>query len=113
MNSKTLASGRSSPSNLTVSGVFGLASAMLSHRLPCPVVQRDDGAHHAHPIEVLEIEQVLKAPVQVIGQVRDLLPQCVRWIALHPRSPTAPCVAVLRPSYGTPVGIAAVPRTAE
>src|SRR5882757_6098648 len=70
---KRLASWASPPS--------GATSGILADRLPGLGVQRRDGPHHAHPIRVLEIEQLVERPVQVIGEVGDLLPDGLSRIA--------------------------------
>jgi hypothetical protein len=45
--------------------------------LPRAFVQPGDPLQQTDPIAVFEIEQRVETPVQVIGEVRDLLPDLV------------------------------------
>jgi len=45
--------------------------------LPCAFVQSTDLAEQPDPVTVLEIQQAIKIPVQVVRQEGDLLPQLV------------------------------------
>src|SRR5581483_5792520 len=56
---------------------------ILAHRLPGPFVEGSHGAHHPYSIEVFQVQQVVQRPVQVVGQVGDLLPQRVRRVPHH------------------------------
>jgi hypothetical protein len=52
------------------------ASATLDS-LPRALVQPTDLLQQPDPVAVLEVEQPVKIPVQVVGEVGDLLPQLV------------------------------------
>src|SRR3954453_9049612 len=56
---------------------------ILAPRLPGPLVEGSHRAHHPYSVEMFQIQQVVQRPVQVIGEVGDLLPQCVGGIAHH------------------------------
>src|SRR3954468_7480198 len=56
---------------------------MIPHRLPRSSVQIRDRLDQSRPVGVLEVEQGLQVPVEVIGEVADLLPQSPFGIALH------------------------------
>jgi hypothetical protein len=45
--------------------------------LPCPFVQVAHLLQQPDPVAVLEIEQGVERPVQVVGEVGDLLPELV------------------------------------
>jgi hypothetical protein len=45
--------------------------------LPCPFVQRAYLLQEPDPVAVLEIEQDVERPVQVVGEIGDLLPEFV------------------------------------
>jgi hypothetical protein len=45
--------------------------------LPCAFVQAADLFQEADPVAVLEVEQLVQVPVQVVRQEGDLLPQLV------------------------------------
>jgi hypothetical protein len=45
--------------------------------LPCALVQRADLLEQADAVAVLQVEQPIEVPVQVVRQVGDLLPQLV------------------------------------
>jgi hypothetical protein len=45
--------------------------------LPCAFVQATDLFQQPDPVAVLQIEQLIEVPVQVIGEEGDLLPQLV------------------------------------
>jgi hypothetical protein len=45
--------------------------------LPCAFVQAADLGQEADPVAVLEVEQPVEVPVQVVRQEGDLLPQLV------------------------------------
>src|SRR6478735_8263847 len=68
-NRNRVATGRSPPS-----GVLSLL-AILAHRLPRSIVHGHHGPHHPDAIHVLQVEQVVERPVQVVGQQRYLLPE--------------------------------------
>jgi hypothetical protein len=52
------------------------ASATL-HSCPCAFVQAADLTQQPDPVAVLEVEQPVEIPVQVVRQKGDLLPQLV------------------------------------
>jgi hypothetical protein len=45
--------------------------------LPCALVQAADLLEQADPVAVLQVEQPVEVPVQVVRQEGDLLPQLV------------------------------------
>jgi hypothetical protein len=45
--------------------------------LPCALVQATDLLEQADPVTVLQVEQPVEVPVQVVRQEGDLLPQLV------------------------------------
>jgi hypothetical protein len=45
--------------------------------LPSTLVQTTDLLQKPDPIAVLEVEQAIEVPVQVVREIRDLLPQLV------------------------------------
>jgi hypothetical protein len=45
--------------------------------LPCPFVQRAHLLQQPDPVAVLEVEQDVEGPVQVVGEIGDLLPEFV------------------------------------
>jgi hypothetical protein len=45
--------------------------------LPCPFVQVAHLPQQADPVAVLQVEQRVERPVQVVGEIGDLLPQLV------------------------------------
>jgi hypothetical protein len=45
--------------------------------LPCALVQAADLLEQADPVTVLQVEQPVEVPVQVVRQEGDLLPQLV------------------------------------
>jgi hypothetical protein len=45
--------------------------------LPCPFVQRADLPEQADAVAVLQIQQLVETPVQVVRQEGDLLPELV------------------------------------
>jgi len=45
--------------------------------LPCALVQTADLLEQPDPVAVLEVEQAVEGPVQVVREVGDLLPQLV------------------------------------
>jgi hypothetical protein len=45
--------------------------------LPCALVQGTDLLEQANPVAVLQVEQPVEVPVEVVRQVGDLLPQLV------------------------------------
>jgi len=47
------------------------------HSLPCAFVQAADLLEQPDPVPVLQIEQPVEVPVQVVRQEGDLLPQLV------------------------------------
>jgi hypothetical protein len=47
------------------------------YSLPCAFVQSADLENQPDPVAVFEVEQAVEAPVQVVGEVGDLLPQLV------------------------------------
>jgi hypothetical protein len=47
------------------------------HPLPRPFVELTDLLEQADPVAVLEVEQGVERPVQVVRQVGDLLPDLV------------------------------------
>jgi hypothetical protein len=47
------------------------------HSLPCAFVQAAHLLQEADPVTVLQIEQPIEVPVQVVRQEGDLLPQLV------------------------------------
>jgi hypothetical protein len=53
----------------------------ISQFLPCSSVQSGDLLQQPHPVAVLEVEQVVQPPMQVVGQVAQLLPELVYRIA--------------------------------
>jgi len=53
------------------------ALAIQQHPLQCPLVQVGDLPEQAHPVAVLEIQQTVQAPMDVVGQIDDLLPQII------------------------------------
>src|SRR6185369_4390664 len=50
------------------------ASDKFPHLLPGALVQAGDTGHEPGPVPVLEVEQGVERPVQVIGEVGDLVP---------------------------------------
>jgi hypothetical protein len=56
-------------------------SAIQQHPLQCPLVQPSDLPQQARAVAVLQVEQSVEAPVDVVGQIRDLLPEVVRVVA--------------------------------
>jgi hypothetical protein len=49
--------------------------------LPCSLVQVAHLPQQLDPVAVLEVEQRVEAPVQVVSEVGDLLPQLVVRVA--------------------------------
>jgi hypothetical protein len=49
--------------------------------LPCPFVQAGDLFEQPDPVAVFEIQQWVEPPVQVVREVRDLLPDLVDGVA--------------------------------
>ena len=47
----------------------------IAQRLPGPLVQLGDAGDQARPVGVLQVEQRVEIPVQVVGEVGDLVPQ--------------------------------------
>jgi len=45
--------------------------------LPCPLVQTAHLLQQPDPVAVLEVEQDVELPVQVVGEIGDLLPELV------------------------------------
>jgi len=45
--------------------------------LPCPFVQVAHLLQQPDPVAVLEVEQDVERPVQVVGEIGDLLPELV------------------------------------
>src|SRR6478736_2538394 len=76
-NRNRVATGRSPPS-----GVLSLL-AILAHRLPRSIVHGHHGPHHPDAIHVLQVEQVVERPVQVVGQKRYLLPERFGGVTHH------------------------------
>jgi hypothetical protein len=56
-------------------------SAIQQHPLQRPLVQHGDLPQQARAVAVLQVEQSVEAPVDVVGQVCDLLPEVVRVVA--------------------------------
>jgi hypothetical protein len=53
----------------------GMPSANAPRSFPRSLVQPGDLVDQPGPVGVLEVEQRLQLPVEVVGQVRDLSPQ--------------------------------------
>src|SRR3954451_14437828 len=53
------------------------------HRLPRPGVERRDGPHQSGAVVVLEIQELIEVPVQVVGEVRQLLPERLGRVPHH------------------------------
>src|SRR5690606_22092824 len=51
--------------------------------LPGSVVHVGDQMDQADPVGVLQVEQRVEIPVQVVGEVRDLVPQRLLRVELH------------------------------
>src|SRR5687767_6147336 len=49
-------------------------SAKAAHLVPRPLVQRRDRRQQRAPVLVLQVQQGVEAPVQVVRQEHDLLP---------------------------------------
>jgi hypothetical protein len=47
------------------------------YSLPCAFVQATDVPQEPDPVAVFQVEQAVEAPVQVISEVGDLLPQLI------------------------------------
>jgi len=56
-------------------------ASATEHSLPCAFVQAADLAQQPDPVTVLQVQQPVEVPVQVVGQVGDLLPQFVVGVA--------------------------------
>jgi len=56
-------------------------ASATEHSLPCAFVQSAHLAQQPDPVAVLQVEQLVEAPVQVIRQVGDLLPQFLVGVA--------------------------------
>jgi hypothetical protein len=63
--------------NLPTKGGSALCALATLYSLPCPFVQAADLLQQPDPVTVLQVEQAIQIPVQVIGEVDDLLPQLV------------------------------------
>jgi hypothetical protein len=64
--------------NRPVNGGSGVRGALFTgHSLPESFVQRADLLQEPDPVAVFEVQQLVQAPVQVVGQVRDLPPELV------------------------------------
>jgi hypothetical protein len=56
-------------------------ASATEHSLPCAFVQPAHLPQQPDPVPVLQIEQPVEIPVQVVGEVGDLLPQFVVGVA--------------------------------
>ncbi|GAB1641050.1 hypothetical protein KRMM14A1259_14730 [Krasilnikovia sp. MM14-A1259] len=63
--------------NLPTNGGSIVCASATLHSLPCAFVQSADLAQEPDPVPVLQIEQPVEVPVQVVRQESDLLPQLV------------------------------------
>src|SRR5437867_457230 len=78
------------------------ASDKFPHLLPGTFVQVGDGGQQPGPIPMLEVEQRVEAPVQVVGEVGDLAPHLLGVGGLQPEPslrtgpPPVPAVAIAR-----------------
>src|SRR5262245_3603979 len=70
-------------------------SSGIEQRLPCALVHLGDELHQARPIGMLEIEQPVQVPVEVIGEVADLLPERRLGVELH--DPPSTCATATPP----------------
>jgi len=52
-------------------------ASATQHSLPCAFVQPAHLAQQPDSVSVFQVEQPIEVPVQVVRQVRDLLPQFV------------------------------------
>jgi hypothetical protein len=57
------------------------SSLPIDDPLPGPFVQHGDLAQEPNPVTVLEFHQIVEAPVQVVRQVGDLLPELVMGVS--------------------------------
>jgi hypothetical protein len=57
--------------------------------LPDAFVQPADLLQEPDAVTVLELEQPVEVPVQVVGQVADLLPQLVEVVVAYPSASDA------------------------
>jgi hypothetical protein len=70
-----------SKTNLPTNGGSIVRALATLHSLPCSLVQPAHLLQQSDPVAVLEIEQGVEIPVQVVREVRDLLPEFVLRVA--------------------------------
>jgi len=62
---------------LPANGGSGVLELVTDHSLPRAFVQAGHPFEQPDAVAVFEVQQGVEAPVQVIGEVRDLLPDLV------------------------------------